>query len=56
MAEKKEVKKEELTKEELQTIANLLFVGKFGFSSKEDNQVITPLINKISRLLDEKGK
>ena len=52
--EKKEVKKEELTKEELQTIANLLFEGKFGFSSKEDNQVITPLINRISKILDQR--
>ena len=52
--EKKEVKKEELTKEQLQTIANLLFEGKFGFSSKEDNQVITPLINRISKILDQR--
>ena len=52
--DKKEVKKEELTKEELQTIANLLFEGKFGFSSKEDNQVITPLINRISKILDQR--
>jgi len=51
---KKEEKKEELTKEELQTIANLLFEGKFGFSSKEDNQVITPLINRISKIISQK--
>ena len=50
--EKKEVKKEELTKEELQTIINLLYNGKFGFSAQEDNQVITPLVNKISRIID----
>jgi len=49
---KKEEKKIEFTKKELQTIAQLLFEGKFGFSAKEDNQVITPLINKCSRIID----
>jgi len=50
---KKEEKKIEFTKKELQTIAQLLFAGKFGFSSKEDNQVVTPLINRISKMIDQ---
>ena len=53
MAEKKEVKKEELTKQELRTIINLLFSGKFGFSAQESQQAITPLINKMSRMADQ---
>jgi len=53
MADKKEVKKEELTKQELQTIINLLFVGKFGFSAQENQRVMTPLSNKMSRMVDQ---
>ena len=51
--DKKEVKKEELTKEELRTIINLLFVGKFGFSAQESQRVMTPLSNKMSRMIDQ---
>jgi len=51
---KKEVKKEELTKQELQTIINLLYNGKFGFSAQENQQVITPLSNKMSRIIDQR--
>ena len=56
MAEEKkpEPKKEELTKEELQTISNLLFAGKWNLSLQESNQVITPLINKIARIIDQR--
>lgn len=54
MKEKKEVKKEELTKQELQTISKLLFTGKWNLSLSENNQIITPLINKIARILDQK--
>ena len=54
MKEKKEVKREELSKQELQTIINLLFSGKFGFSAQESQQVITPLVNKMSRIIDQR--
>ena len=47
--EKPEIK---LTKDELQGIVNLLFSGKFGFSAREGQQVVTPLINKLSQMLD----
>jgi len=42
----------ELTKEELQTIINLLFAGKFGFSAQENDKVIVPIINKLSKMMD----
>ena len=42
-----------LTKEELQTIINLLFSGKFGLSAQESNQAINPLVNKLSKMIDE---
>ena len=41
-----------LTKEELQTIINLLFAGKFGFSAQENDKVIVPIINKLSKMMD----
>ena len=43
----------ELNTEELQTISNLLFNGKFGFSLQENQRVVTPLINKLAKMLDE---
>ena len=46
----------ELTKEELQTIINLLFAGKFGFSAQENDKVIVPIINKLSKMMDELPK
>ncbi len=45
-------KKVELTKEELQIISNLLFTGKWNLSLQENNRVITPLINKIAKMID----
>ena len=45
-----------LTKEELQTIINLLFAGKFGFSAQENDKVIVPIINKLSKMMDELPK
>ena len=55
MAEEKkeEPKKETLTKQELITIQNLLHAGKFGLSLQEANQAIVPLINKLSKMVDE---
>jgi len=52
---KKEVKKEELSKEELKTISNLLFTGKWNLSLQENNQVVTPLINKIAQMIDQRN-
>ena len=49
---KKEAKKVELTKKELQTISNLLFTGKWGFSLQENGRIITPLINKLAKIID----
>ena len=46
----------ELTKEELQTIINLLFAGKFGFSAQENDKVIVPIINKLSKMIDKLPK
>ena len=52
---KKEVKKEELSKKELKTISNLLFTGKWNLSLQENNQVVTPLINKIAQMIDQRN-
>jgi len=52
---KKEVKKEELSKEELKTISTLLFTGKWNLSLQENNQVVTPLINKIAQMIDQRN-
>ena len=42
-----------MTKQELQSIINLLFNGKFGFSAQENERVINPLINKLSKEIDD---
>ena len=52
---KKEEKKEELSKKELKTISNLLFTGKWNLSLQENNQVVTPLINKIAQMIDQRN-
>jgi len=52
---KKEVKKEELSKKELKTISTLLFTGKWNLSLQENNQVVTPLINKIAQMIDQRN-
>lgn len=41
-----------LTKEELQTLSNLLFTGKWGLSMQENQQIINPLINKLAQEID----
>lgn len=46
----------ELTSEEMKTISNLLYTGKWNLSVQESNQVITPLINKLAKLQDSVGK
>jgi len=53
---KEETSRVGLTKEELKTIMNLLFSGKFGFSVKEGQRIITPLINKMGIMIDALGK
>jgi len=45
-----------LTKEELQSISNLIFSGKWNLSMQESEQVIKPLLNKISSILAEMDK
>ena len=52
---KKEEKKEELSKKELKTISTLLFTGKWNLSLQENNQVVTPLINKIAQMIDQRN-
>ena len=51
---KKEVKKEELSKEELKTISTLLFTGKWNLSLQENEQALKPLINKLARMIDQR--
>lgn len=45
-----------LTVDELKTINNLLFRGSFGYSLDQSNMAITPLINKISKMIDVLAK
>ena len=45
-----------ITKDELQSLSNLLFTGKWGLSLSENQQMITPLINKIAQEIDELSK
>ena len=51
--ELKEAKEIKLTKQELINIQKLLYAGNFGLSLKEANQAIAPLINKLSKMVDE---
>lgn len=51
--EAKIIKEEKLTKEELQNLSNLLFTGKWNLSLQENQQVVTPLINKLAKMLDQ---
>jgi uncharacterized membrane protein YiaA len=44
------------TKEELTNIINLLFTGKWNLSLQESQQIITPIINKISIQITELNK
>lgn len=50
--EDKEKKEVRLTKEELITLQNLLFTGKWGLSVQENKQIIEPLINKLAKIAD----
>ncbi len=45
-----------LTKEELETISNLLFTGKWGFSFQENVKIVQPIINKIAKIISEDKK
>lgn len=47
---KKETK---LTVEELKNLSNLLFTGKWNLSLQENNRLITPLINKLAKMIDD---
>ena len=51
--EKKEPKKEALTKQELINIQNLLYVGKFGLSASQFDQTVRPIINRLAKMVDE---
>ncbi len=46
----------EFTKEELVQLSNLLYTGKWGLSMQETDQVVKPLIAKISREIEEMEK
>lgn len=43
-----------LTVEQLKIIINLLYTGKWGFSLQESEQIISPLINKLSDEIRQK--
>jgi len=53
---KNEKPETKLTKEELQTISNLLFTGKWNLSLKESNSIIAPIINKLAKMIDQLKK
>ena len=42
-----------LTKEELITLQNLLFTGKWNLSMQESRQIVEPLINKLADMAKE---
>lgn len=46
----------QLNKQELTSIVNLLYTGKWNFSRQESDQNINPLINKLSKMVDELNK
>jgi len=48
--------KTELTKENLITLQNLLYTGKWNLSARESDEVVKPLINKLAKMVDEAGK
>ena len=52
--EKKEEPKVELTTQELQNISQLLFTGKWNLSLQENQQIVTPIINKLAKMIDLK--
>jgi hypothetical protein len=45
-----------MTKEELQSIINLLFTGKWNLSMQEARQIVEPLINKLLKEIDKLDK
>ncbi len=45
-----------LTVEEMKTISNLLFTGKWNLSLQESQQVVTPIINKLAQFIDIANK
>ncbi len=45
-----------MNKKELQTLINLLHSGKWNLSLQESNQIVAPLINKLSKMLSELDK
>jgi len=47
------VEKLRLTKEELVTLQNLLYTGKWNLSARESDEVVKPLINKLAKMVDE---
>ena len=51
---KKQPASPSLTSDELRTISNLLFTGKWNLSLSESNQAIAPIINKIAKIIDQK--
>lgn len=51
MADKPKVETK-LTVGELKNISNLLFTGKWNLSLQENNKIITPIINKLAKMID----
>ncbi len=52
MKNKQENEETKLTREELTTLQNLLFTGKWNLSMQETKQIIEPLINKLAKMTD----